>query len=177
KSPATFAVTTTIDVAAPPQRVWQNVIRFGDITAPPGPIFRAGIAYPLRARIDGVGVGAVRYCEFSTGPFVEPIEVWDEPRLLQFRVTENPAPMHERSPYGHIQPKPLHGYLVSERGQLRLTKLANGHTLLEGATWDQHGSWPAEYWKWWSDAIIHRIHLRVLNHVRMLAERESNQTW
>ena len=139
--------------------------------------FRAGLAYPMRARIEGLGPGAIRYCEFSTGPFVEPIEVWDEPRLLQFRVTENPAPMHERSPYGHIQPKHLHGYLVSERGQFRLTKLANGHTLLEGATWYQHGLWPAEYWKWWSDAIIHRIHLRVLNHVRMLAERESNQTW
>ena len=52
-------------------------------------------------------------------------------------------------------------------------KFANGRTLLEGTTWYQHGLWPAEYWRWWSDAIIHRIHLRVLNHVRMLAEHET----
>jgi hypothetical protein len=42
---------------------------------------------------------------------------------------------------------------------------------LEGTTWYRHGLWPAEYWRWWSDAIIHRIHLRVLRHVRMLAEQ------
>ena len=114
---------------------------------------------------------------FSTGPFVEPITVWDPPRRLSFDVRSQPAPMHEWSPYGRIQPKHLHGYLVSKRGQFRLTRLANGPTLLEGVTWYQHGLWPAEYWKWWSDAIIHRIHLRVLNHVRMLAEREGNQTW
>ncbi|PYV04269.1 MAG: hypothetical protein DMG26_07885 [Acidobacteria bacterium] len=175
--PPVFEVRTAITVAATPEQVWKHVVTFSELPEPREWYYRAGLAYPMRARIEGLGPGAIRYCEFSTGPFVEPIEVWDEPRLLQFRVTENPAPMHERSPYGHIQPKHLHGYLVSERGQFRLTKLANGHTLLEGATWYQHGLWPAEYWKWWSDAIIHRIHLRVLNHVRMLSERESNQTW
>ena len=30
--------------------------------------------------------------------------------------------------------------------------------------------WPAFYWRLWSDAIIHRIHLRVLNHIKELAE-------
>jgi len=70
--------------------------------------------------IDGSGPGAVRYCEFSTGPFVEPIQVWDEPRLLRFQVTENPAPMHEWSPYAKVLPKHLHGYLVSKQGQFLL---------------------------------------------------------
>src|SRR5262249_49732970 len=117
-------------------------------------------------------LSATRYCDFSTGPVVEPIEIWDEPRLLQFRVTEYPAPMHELTPYGEIMTKHLHGYLVSKRGQFRLTVLPNGHTLVEGTTWYQHGLWPAEYWRWWSDAIIHRIHMRVLNHVRTLAESD-----
>jgi len=136
-------------------------------------IFRAGVAYPIRAHLDGVGPGAVRYCEFSTGPFVEPIEVWNEPALLRFRVTENPAPMHEWSPYANVLPKHLHGYFVSKQGQFRLTPLPGGRTLLEGTTWYRHGLWPAEYWRWWSDAIIHRIHLRVLRHIRTLAEAES----
>ena len=48
-------------------------------------LFQTGLAYPVRAEIQGRGVGRVRTCEFSTGPFVEPIEVWDEPRLLRFR--------------------------------------------------------------------------------------------
>jgi len=149
------------------------VVSFSDLPEPREWFFRAGLAYPSRARILGTGPGAVRYCEFSTGPFVEPIEVWDEPRLLRFRVTESPAPMHELSLYRDLQPKHLHGYLVSKQGEFRLTPLPGNRTLLEGTTWYQHGLWPAQYWTWWSDAIIHRIHLRVLSHIRTLAEKEA----
>jgi polyketide cyclase/dehydrase/lipid transport protein len=168
--PPVFEVRSTMEIDAPPERVWKYVVSFPDLPEPREWFFRAGLAYPRRARIEGTGVGAVRYCEFSTGPFVEPIEIWDEPRLLRFRVTENPAPMHEWSPYAQVAPKHLHGYLISQKGQFRLTRLSGDRTLLEGATWYRHGLWPAEYWRWWSDAIIHRIHLRVLNHIRTLAE-------
>jgi hypothetical protein len=115
----------------------------------------------------------VRYGEFSTGPFLEPIDVWDAPRLLRFRVIESPALMREWSLYAQVQPKHLHGYMVSKRGQFRLTRLPDHQTLLEGTSWYQHGLWPAEYWRWWSDAIIHRIHMRVLNQIRTLAEADE----
>lgn len=171
--PPVYEVRSAVEIAASPEQVWKYVIAFPPLPAPHEWIFHAGVAYPQRAHIDGVGPGAVRRCEFSTGPFVEPIEVWDAPRLLRFRVTENPAPMQEWSPYGPIEPRHLHGYLISRQGEFRLTRLPNGHTLLAGTTWYQHGLWPAPYWRLWSDAIIHRIHLRVLNHVRALAEQES----
>jgi len=168
--PPVFEARSAIEIAATPEQVWKHVVTFSELPEPEEWYFRAGLAYPKRARIEGSGPGAIRYCEFSTGPFVEPIEVWDEPRLLRFRVTENPAPMHEWSPYAQVLPKHLHGYLVSKHGQFHLTPLVNGHTLLEGTTWYQHGLWPAEYWRWWSDAIIHRIHMRVLPHTKALAE-------
>jgi hypothetical protein len=172
-----FKVQTAIEVSAAPERVWKHVIEFSELPPPQDWVFRTGIAYPKQARIDGRGRGAVRYCEFSTGPFVEPIKIWDEPRLLRFGVTKNPAPIEEWSPYGQIVTKHLHGYLISKQGQFRLQRLPNGRTLLEGTTWYQHGLWPAAYWRWWSDAIIHRVHLRVLNHVRMLAEQGANHSW
>jgi len=170
--PQVFAVHSAIEIAAPPEQVWRHVVSFPELPEPQEWFFRTGLAYPQRARIEGSGPGAIRYCEFSTGPFVEPIEVWDEPRLLRFRVTANPAPMREWSLYAGVLPKHLHGYLVSKQGQFQLKRLANNHTLLEGTTWYQHGLWPAQYWRWWSDAIIHRIHLRVLTHIRTLAEAE-----
>jgi len=43
--------------------------------------------------------------------------VWDEPRLLKFGVIESPAPLSEMTPYGHIEPRHLQGYFVSEEGQ------------------------------------------------------------
>ena len=168
--PPVFEVRSTVEIAAPPEQVWKHVVAFPELEAPAEWYFRSGIAYPMRARIEGSGPGAVRYCEFSTGPFVEPIEIWDEARLLKFGVTQSPAPMTELSPFADLVPGHLHGYFNAKGGQFRLIPLAGGHTLLEGTTWYEHGLWPARYWRWWSDAIIHRIHLRVLHHIRALAE-------
>jgi uncharacterized membrane protein YhaH (DUF805 family) len=169
-TPSVFVVTTCMEVNAPPARVWQNVVSFSDIPQPRDWVFRAGVAYPVRARIDGAGVGAIRHCEFSTGEFVEPIEIWDEPRLLKFAVTSNPPAMKEWSPFD-IHPPHLENFLVSHGGQFRLIELPDGRTRLEGTTWYEHRLWPETYWRWWSDHIIHRIHYRVLEHVRSLAEQ------
>lgn len=168
--PPVFVVRSAIEIHASPERVWKSVVAFSQIPPPKEWIFRAGIAYPIRAEIIGSGVGAQRHCVFSTGAFVEPIEVWDEPRRLKFSVTSNPPPMEEWTPYSRADPPHLHGFLVSEGGQFLLTPLPGGGTRLEGTTWYRHGLWPAQYWRLWSDAIIHRIHMRVLRHIRDEAE-------
>jgi len=194
--PLLFTCETSVVVDASPENVWRHVVSFSDLDPPNDWLFRSGVAYPIRARIEGTafghpqygqvrgvaypirariegtGVGAVRRCEFSTGSFVEPIEVWDEPRLLRFAVTSNPAPMQEWNPLFEIHPPHLDGFLVSKRGQFLLTPLPGGKTLLKGSTLYQHGLWPASYWRLWSDPIIHRIHDRVLRHVKTLAESE-----
>jgi len=168
-----YRVDSEIVIDAPAETVWRNVVTFSDIAGEPEWYFRAGIAYPIRARINGRGVGATRTCEFTTGTFVEPIEVWNEPHLLRFGVTSNPPPMRELSPYAGIDAPHLHGFLVSQRGQFALESLPGGRTRLTGSTWYQHHLWPAEYWRLWSDAIIHRIHLRVLRHIKTLSERTA----
>jgi hypothetical protein len=174
-TPPVFAVRSAIDIQAPPEKVWQQVVAFTEIPPPTEWMFRAGIAYPVRAEMLGTGVGAERHCVFSTGAFVEPIEVWDEPQRLKFSVETNPAPMEEWTPYTHIETPHLHGFLVSNGGQFLLTPLPNGGTHLEGTTWYRHTLWPAGYWKLWSDTIIHQIHMRVLRHIREEAERGSRE--
>lgn len=171
KPPPRFAVCTSVVVAAPPEVVWQHVVEFAPLDPPRELIFRAGVAYPTHATIEGRGEGAVRRCVFSTGEFVEPIRVWDEPRLLRFDVTQNPAPMRELSFYNDVHPPHLDGYMQSRAGQFHLSPTANGGTLLEGTTWYENDMAPAPYWRLWSDYLIHRIHLRVLEHVKDQAER------
>jgi hypothetical protein len=171
--PPTFEVRSSIDVNATPERVWHQVVTFSEISPPTEWIFRAGVAYPIRAQIVGTGPGAERRCIFSTGAFVEPIQIWDEPRQLKFSVTANPPPLEEWTPYSHIDPPHLHGFLVSNGGQFLLTPLPNGKTRIEGTTWYRHSLWPSSYWRLWSDAIIHQIHLRVLRHIRDEAEKNS----
>jgi hypothetical protein len=169
--PAVREVRTAVIVAAPAERVWASVIAFPPLAEPTDPLFRTGLAYPQRAEIRGRGAGAVRHCVFSTGPFVEPIEVWDEPRCLGFRVTDQPPPLEELSPF-HIHPPHLDNFLVSHRGRFRLEQLPDGRTRLEGTTWYTNRMWPADYWGLWADGIIHRIHRRVLDHVRDVAEAD-----
>ena len=168
--PPQYVVRSAIDVKAPPPVVWQQVVTFAEIGPPSELLFRSGIAYPIRAEITGQGVGAIRSCVFSTGAFIEPIQIWNEPRLLKFGVTTTPAPLNELTPYGHIEPHHLHGYFESEEGQFLLTPLANGGTRLEGTTRYRNAIWPAAYWRLWSDYIIHRIHMRVLTHIQEHAE-------
>jgi hypothetical protein len=177
RSPApTLSVVTAIEVDAPIETVWKHVIEFAELAPPKELLFRLGIAFPIRAEIRGSGPGAVRNCVFSTGPFVEPIKIWDAPRLLQFSVTSNPSPLQEWTPYHEIHPQHLKGFLVSEQGQFRLTPLPNQRTRLEGTTWYRHTLWPVKYWQLWSDYIIHKIHTRVLLHVKALAELERERT-
>ncbi|MDE1170338.1 MAG: SRPBCC family protein [Verrucomicrobium sp.] len=168
--PPVLQVSSQVDIDAPPEKVWPNVVAFSAIPEKREWLFHTGIAYPTHARIDGCGVGAVRHCIFSTGEFVEPVQKWDPPRLLAFSVTHQPEPLDELTPYAHIHPPHLDGYIVSKHGELRLVPLAGNRTRLEGTTWYTNRIWPVNYWELWSDFIIHRIHLRVLNHIKALSE-------
>lgn len=168
-----YEVLTSVEIDAPREVVWQHVTHFPDLPPAEEWYFRLGIASPERARIEGQGVGATRYCEFTTGTFVEPITVWNEPERLAFDVTDQPAPMFELSPYRHVHPPHLHGYLRSNHGEFRLIELPGGRTLLEGRTWYEFDMFPRSYWTLWSHLLIHRIHERVLLHVKNLAEGEE----
>lgn len=167
--PGLTAVVTSIEIEANAQTVWKNVIEFPQLEEPSEFIFKTGIAYPINAKIEGSGVGAVRHCNFNTGSFVEPITEWDEPRLLKFDVVNQPVPMKELS-FWDVDAPHFHDYFVSQKGQFKLTQLENGNTILEGTTWYHHRIAPAFYWKLWSDMIIHKIHIRVLGHIKKNAE-------
>jgi hypothetical protein len=168
-----YEVKTSVVINAKPEVVWQHLLAFAELPPPQEAIFKTGIAYPTRAHIEGTGVGAVRHCVFSTGAFVEPITVWDQPRRLAFDVSAQPRVMDEYSPYGNLRPPHVDNYLTSRRGQFVLTGLANGQTLLEGTTWYENRFWPGPYWRLWSDYIIHRIHERVLVHIKKTSELDD----
>jgi hypothetical protein len=165
-----FEVVSSIEIDAPPERVWPQVIGFSELPKPERWFFRAGIAYPQRARLEGRGVGAMRYCEFSTGPFVEPITAWEAPHRLAFDVTAQPPSMHEWSPYRNIHPPHLDGAIRSRRGEFRLIAMPGQRTRLEGRTWYELEMYPQAYWTLWSDALIHGIHQRVFRHIKELSE-------
>jgi uncharacterized membrane protein YhaH (DUF805 family) len=163
-------VISSIEIAAPPERVWPNVVGFSELPPPSEWLLKTGIACPLRAHIVGSGVGAVRYCEFTTGPFVEPITAWEPPFRLAFDVARQPPSMREWSPYEVVHAPHLLGGMQSLHGEFRIRALPNGRSLLQGSTWYRLTISPAAYWTLYSDLVVHVIHSRVLRHVRALSE-------
>ncbi|MEO1526703.1 MAG: DUF805 domain-containing protein [Planctomycetota bacterium] len=176
-----YAVRTSVVINASPEDVWETVIAFPEIRSEPAWFFKLGIAAPIRASIvpadgdDSLGVGACRYCEFTTGPFVEPITTWQPPTaskdgLLAFDVVEQPLPMQEWTPISGLHPPHLDDGFVSHRGQFEIVHLPGGSTQLVGTTWYSIDVRPRQYWKCWADPVIGAIHLRVLEHIRDVAE-------
>jgi hypothetical protein len=167
--PTVHQVITTDEIDAPIEKVWGHVVAFPQIDAEPDGILNLGFAYPINARIEGEGVGAIRHCNFNTGPFVEPITAWDAPYLLAFDVVEQPPPMTELSPYDNLKTSHLE-YIRSQKGQFRLFE-KDGKTIVEGTTFYTHDIAPDIYWNLFSDKIIQQIHLRVLNHIKEVSEK------
>jgi uncharacterized membrane protein YhaH (DUF805 family) len=173
--PAAHEVLTVVEIAAPPAVVWRRVVSFPDLPPPTELLFRAGVAAPTRARIDGTGVGATRYCDFTTGRFVEPITAWEENRRLAFDITSQAPPMSEWSPYRNVNPPHLDGYFRATHGEFRLVALAGGRTRLEGRTAYVVDMFPQAYWTMPASRIVTAIHDRVLDHIKRLAEEDSHR--
>ncbi|HEY7194194.1 MAG TPA: SRPBCC family protein [Gemmatimonadales bacterium] len=174
-SPPTHEAVTVVEIAAPPEVVWRHVVSFPDLAPPTELLFRAGVAAPTRARIEGDGVGAIRYCDFTTGSFVEPITAWKDNQLLAFDITAQAPPMEELSPYPNVHPPHLDGYFRATHGEFRLTPLPGDRTRLEGRTAYVVDMFPQAYWTVPARAIVTAIHARVLHHIQTLAEEEGHR--
>ena len=171
-----FQVHTSIEIAAPPDVVWKRIIAFPPLPAATEWPFNFGIAYPIEARLSGEGLTADRACRFSTGSFKEPILVWEPGKHFAFAVAQEPLLMKETSPYKEIHVRHLEDHdFQAERADFVLVALPDGGTRLEGTSTYTNKMWPGEYWRLWTDAIVHRIHYRVFNHVKTLAEEDARE--
>jgi hypothetical protein len=176
QQPPILQVTTQMEINAPPETVWRFLTSFPTLPPPTEWPFRVGIAYPIRSTLRGSGLKAQRECQFSSGQFIEPIQVWQENERLVFSISGEPLVMEELSPYGHIHTRHVDGgYFQAQDAEFVLTRLPGSRTLLTGTSHYRNRMWPVSYWRLWSDAIVHQIHMRVFRHIKYLAEAEQFQ--
>ncbi len=160
RGPHSGVVTDEIRIAAPPAKVWPHVLAFPEIPDAPGYwLFRAGLPYPMETTNGGNFPGADRACKFSGGAvFKEKVAELIPEKLLTFDIVEMP-------------PDPeLMGHLDARRGQFELRDNGDGSTTLIGRTWYSLHVRPAAYFDWWTHDIFSAVHLRVMRHVKRLAE-------
>lgn len=153
-------VTHRILIHAPPAKIWPHVLAFPVIPEQPDYwIFRLGLPYPTQTTNGGNFVGADRQCIFSNGVVIkERVAEFVPNEKLTFDVAEEPT---DPEAYGHIT---LH------RGQFVLEDNHDGTTTLIGSSWYTLHVRPRWYFDLWTRDMTRAVHLRVMNHIRRLAE-------
>lgn len=81
-----------IDIAAPVEEVWNNIIRVRKIDEPiSGLFYKMGFPKPIEATLSREGVGGVRQASFENNLlFVETITEWQDKRLISFAIEVDP---------------------------------------------------------------------------------------
>jgi hypothetical protein len=154
-------ITDRILIHAPPAKVWPHVLAFPEIPdAPDYWIFRLGLPYPTQTTNGGNFVDADRQCMFSNGIVIkERVAEFVPNEKLTFDVAEQPT---DPEAYGHIT---LH------RGQFVLQDNHDGTTTLIGSSWYTLHVRPRWYFDLWTRDMSSAVHLRVMNHIKRLAEQ------
>ncbi|MEO5772817.1 MAG: hypothetical protein ABIQ32_01685 [Sphingomicrobium sp.] len=160
----------SLEIAAPPERVWEATIAPGRIDVPANAVARAGLAYPLGSRIRGSGVGAIRLGLFSTGTAIERVTEWKPGKRLTFEVLQQPPAMEEMSPYRRVHAPHVHGYFETGETRFEMHGLANGKTRLMITAAHRLRIDPLPYWEPIARWAIRENCRRVLEDIRLKAE-------
>lgn len=170
--PPALAITTheSASISAPPSAVWRALTSSAPIASSPGFVGRAGLAYPVRGRIVGEGIGAERIGEFSTGSAREHITDWVPGRRLAFTVLSQPPAMEEMSPYRGVHAPHVSGYFETAETSFELEPLPGGGTRITARASHVLRIDPVLYWGPLARWAIRQNAARVLQDIKQKAE-------
>ena len=157
-------VASVIEIAAPPSRVWQEVVQVPAIAPseiPDALYLRMGFPRPISATIDGYGVGAMRRATFAGNlVFHETVTDWREPSLLSFRIAAQTDSIPPTTLDRHIV---IGGaYFDVLQGTYELVPLASGGTRLRLTSRLRVSTHLNAYAGPWADAIMRSIQETIL---------------
>jgi hypothetical protein len=154
-------VSDTMIINAPVEKVWQYVVEYEPIKSEEKYwLFKAGMPSPVQSTVDGHCAGAGRKCIFSNGyTFDEKMIVYKPNEDLTFDIVKQP-----RDPE-------IMGHIDILRGQFILKDNGNGTTTLVGNSWYKLYVFPVWYFDIWSESITRNVHLRVMEHIKTLSEK------
>lgn len=166
-----IAARGSVEIAAPPGAVWAALTSDRAISARPGLVGIAGLAYPIRGQLLGQGVGTIRLGEFSTGTARERVTDWMPGRRLAFAVLTQPPAMEEMSPYRRVHSPHVQGYFETATTGFTLTSLPSGHTRLDIEARHVLRVEPVLYWEPLARLAIRMNLSRVLGDLKQKAEQ------
>ncbi len=158
----TILVSDTLIIQAPVDKVWPYVVAYEPIHLEETYwLFRAGMPSPVQSTVDGYAEGSGRKCIFSNGyVFDEKMVVYKPNEELTFDIIRQP-----RDPE-------IMGHIDILRGQFILKDNGDGTTTLIGNSWYKLYVFPKWYFNLWSASITRAVHLRVMEHIKILSEKD-----
>jgi len=166
-----FDVVASIEVSAPTDMVWRSILRMDTIDVPPSLASRLGVAYPLRWKMIGEGVGASRLGEFSTGTAIERVTEWVPGRKFSFVVLHDVPAMRELSPYEHVHAPHAIGYFQTSWTSFELLPQEHGRTQVILRTSHKLMLEPVLYWLPLTRWVVRQNNARVLTQIKFQSER------
>jgi len=154
-------VSDEVIIKASSQKIWKNVVAFDKIDKPNNYwLFKAGMPSPMQTTVTGYKNGAGRKCIFSNGyTFDEKIVTYEENKNLTFDIVNQPK-----------DPE-IMGHIDIDRGQFLLHDNGDGTTTLVGNSWYKLHVFPTWYYDLWAESITRNVHLRVMEHIKVLSEK------
>jgi hypothetical protein len=156
------AASDEITINAPREAVWKYVaahpVNDGQSDYW---LFDIGLPCPVQSTVSGTTVGSERKCIFSNGAVFDEVIVESEAkRVFTFDIVRQP---NDPEIIGHIQ---------IQRGQFVLTENPDGSTTLTGTSWYKLNVYPVWYYDLWAEDITRKVHIRVMKHIKALAEND-----
>lgn len=154
-------VSDEIIINATPDKIWKNVIAFEKIKQPNQYwLFKLGMPSPMQTTVTANKLGAGRKCIFSNGyTFDEKIVAFEVNKNLTFDIVNQP------------QDPEIMGHIDIDKGQFILKDNGDGTTTLIGNSWYKLHVFPIWYYDIWAESITRNVHLRVMDHIKLLSEK------
>jgi hypothetical protein len=130
--PRQEAVTSSIWLAAEPDRVWADLRSFSSLTGEKPVLMYIGLPVPLRCTMQGSGQGAKRTCYFEHGYIEETVTEWLPPNRMRLLIDRTNLPGRH--------------WLGFEDAEYDLRQ-DNGGTALTRKTTIISNLYPAWYWR------------------------------
>jgi hypothetical protein len=155
-------VSDEIVIRATPDKIWKHVVAFEPIQGKPTFwMFKLGMPMPMQTTVTGYYQGAGRKCIFNDSIiFEETMTVFQPNKDLTFDIVTPP------------QDPEIIGHIETQRGQFLLKDNHDGTTTLVGNSWYKLNVFPAWYYDLWAESIVRNVHLRVMNHIKLLSEKK-----
>ena len=154
-------VKTEVWMAAPPEKIWPLVLNCEGFGQHHFWLFNVGIAHPVGTRT----VGNDRVCILSTGEMPERITRRTENRRLSFEVLHTPPALREMNPFGDVLARHDETVYRSFTGDWQLIPERGGTRVVATSVYG-HRLGANEYWRLWTDEIVHQVHWQVFDHIK-----------